>query len=663
VLKEMTVRDGRLVLPSGMSYRLLALPQVETMTPRLLAKIKELVEAGATVVGAPPWKSPSLSGYPKCDAEVERLAGELWPGRQPPSEICVVGRGQGRIVWGGELTQWCAAERPWIPRLDRAKWIWHDGEGDPARAVPPGVRYFRRAFQLDADRRVRSAQLVITADNSFVCWINGRRVLTGNTFRHTFSANVARVLKPGRNVIAVEARNAANAPNPAGLIAVLEVRLDDGSTFVLPTDGSWTSGKEVPDGWASAPKGPAQVCWTPVRVLGPPGIAPWGDVEESDSSSDLYPDVLALSRLLERLGVPPDFDYRTASGERSLRFIHRRIGDTDVYFVANKRPEAEAAVCRFRVSGRRPELWWPRSGRIDRPAVYDEIDGRLCLPLSLEAHESVFVVFREGETLEPDRVISVTRNGQPLIAATWPPAGQPLIVPEAHSVRVTCGRQGQYRLLTGQPGRYELKRAGGQTRSVRVESVSQPIRITGPWQVRFTPGWGAPERVTFEKLVPWNEHTDPGGRYYSGAATYTTRFSILEPAAPRSERLILDLGRVEVMARVKLNGRDLGTLWKPPYEIDITGTARIGENLLELTVVNLWINRLIGDEQLPEDSERTQAGDLTQWPRWLLDGQPSPAGRYTFTTWRLWKKDSPLVPPGLLGPVTIRSLAQELIRR
>ncbi|NOX53749.1 MAG: hypothetical protein GXP27_04805, partial [Planctomycetes bacterium] len=377
---KMTVRNGRLVLPSGMSYRLLALPQVETMTPELLAKVKELVEAGATVVGAPPQKSPSLTDYPQCDTEVERLAGELWPGRKPPSEVAVVSRGKGRIVWGGELTQWYAAERPSIPRLANAKWIWHDGEGDPARAVPPGVRYFRREFQLDAKRRVRSAQLVITADNSFVCWINGRQVLTGNTFRHTFLANVARYLKPGQNVVAVEARNAANAPNPAGLIAVLQVRLDDGSTFVLPTDGSWRSCKEPPEGWISPAKGPADSRWAPVRVLGPPGIAPWGDVEESDSSSDLYPDVLALGRVLDRLGVPPDFQFLAASGERSLRYIHRRIGETDVYFVANKRPEAEAAVCLFRVSGRRPELWWPRTGRIERPAVYDEIDGRLCLP-------------------------------------------------------------------------------------------------------------------------------------------------------------------------------------------------------------------------------------------------------------------------------------------
>jgi hypothetical protein len=120
-------------------------------------------------------------------------------------------------------------------------------------------------------------------------------------------------------------------------------------------------------------------------------------------------------------------------------------------------------------------------------------------------------------------------------------------------------------------------------------------------------------------------------------------------------RLDLDLGRVEVMAAVRVNGRDLGTLWKPPYRVDLTTAVRPGTNVLEVSVVNLWINRLIGDEQLPEDSERDPNGTLKAWPGWLLEGKPSPTSRITFTSWRLWKKDDPLQPSGLLGPVQLRA--------
>jgi hypothetical protein len=111
------------------------------------------------------------------------------------------------------------------------------------------------------------------------------------------------------------------------------------------------------------------------------------------------------------------------------------------------------------------------------------------------------------------------------------------------------------------------------------------------------------------------------------------------------------------MAEVTLNGKPLGTLWKPPYRVDVTEALIDGENKLELKVVNLLINRQIGDEQLPEDSDRNDHRALNKWPQWLEEGKPSPTGRFTFGTWRLWKKDDPLVESGLLGPVTLRPVA------
>ena len=118
----------------------------------------------------------------------------------------------------------------------------------------------------------------------------------------------------------------------------------------------------------------------------------------------------------------------------------------------------------------------------------------------------------------------------------------------------------------------------------------------------------------------------------------------------------LDLLRrhnVQVIADVTLNGRPLGVLWKAPYRVDVTDAVRPGSNTLVIDVTNLWINRMIGDEQLPEDSERKPNGTLTRWPRWLVDDKPNPEGRVTFATWRPWRADSPLQPSGLLGPVVL----------
>jgi hypothetical protein len=109
-----------------------------------------------------------------------------------------------------------------------------------------------------------------------------------------------------------------------------------------------------------------------------------------------------------------------------------------------------------------------------------------------------------------------------------------------------------------------------------------------------------------------------------------------------------------VIAEVELNGKNLGILWKPPFRVDVTEAVKAGENRLEVKVINLWINRMIGDERLPEDSERNPNGTLKSWPSWVSAGKPSPTGRYTFTTWRLWKKGEPLQASGLLGPVILR---------
>jgi hypothetical protein len=111
-----------------------------------------------------------------------------------------------------------------------------------------------------------------------------------------------------------------------------------------------------------------------------------------------------------------------------------------------------------------------------------------------------------------------------------------------------------------------------------------------------------------------------------------------------------------------LNGKNLGIFWKQPFCLDITEAAKLGENKLEVKVVNLWVNRQIGDELLPEDSDRNPDSTLKAWPKWLLEGKPSPAGRHTFSSWRLWHKDEPLQPSGLLGPVRIVPTAYQVLK-
>lgn len=595
LIKHARVRDGRITFDGGASYRILALPRAETMTPALLKKIKDLLDAGATAVGNRPSRSPSLTGFPGCDEEVAALAAAIWGDGPAPATLASRAVGKGRIFHGGPFAFALPPLNPEGGGLAQAQWIWRDEK----KPFAPGRRYFRKSFALTFDK-LAEARLVMTADNAFECFVNGNAVLSGSHYQRAYAADIAKHLKPGENLIAVVAENTLDTPNPAGLIATLDIQSQDGASLLIPTDASWLASEMGAPDWNAAPAPPGP--WTPALELGKAGVQPWGEINDCATDDGLFPDLADVGQVLQDIGVLPDFSARTRSGQPNLRFIHKRTDAADIYFVANRSPDPEQAVASFRVTGKLPEIWDPESGKTTDAPSWWLADGLTHVPLALDQAGSTFVLFRKPA-----------------------PAGEgasPGDIPDP-----------RFRSLLG---------------------------IRGPWEVTFDPRWGGPDQpVTFGTLQDWSQRPEDPIRFYSGTATYRTTFAL--PHDLKTEhgkrKTFLDLGRVEVIAAVRLNGQDIGTLWKPPYRIDVTEALRAGENTLDIRVVNLWVNRQIGDETLPEDSDRTNKGTLNTWPTWLDEGKPSPAGRLTFTSWRLWKKDDPLQPSGLLGPVTLQTTA------
>jgi len=354
--------------------------------------------------------------------------------------------------------------------------------------------------------------------------------------------------------------------------------------------------------------------------------------------------------VLAAQGVPPDF-----VSQPPLRYIHKQLNDVELYFVANGRPWDVEAVASFRVAGRRPELWRPDTGRIEPAAVYHESSGVTQLPLRLDASGSVFVLFRPASSTS-DAVVAVSRDGQVIIPAPEHRSTLvefPLAAAPERPADLERDADGRLIVVARQGGAYVATDSSGAKRRALVASIPPALAVNGPWQVRFEAARGAPGSVALDQLISWSDHPDPGVRAYSGKAVYRTTFEVPATLPAASRRLELDLGRVEVIARVTLNGHDLGILWKPPHRVDVTAAVRAGANSLEVSVVNLWVNRLIADEALPEDSDRKADGTLKAWPTWLQAGRPSPTGRFTFTSWRLWKKNDAPIASGLLGPVRV----------
>jgi hypothetical protein len=264
------------------------------------------------------------------------------------------------------------------------------------------------------------------------------------------------------------------------------------------------------------------------------------------------------------------------------------------------------------------------------------------------------------------RMTRTFREGEPIDFEAAPPPVVPL--PPAELI---CAPAGPLSLLAYKRGTYTLRFASGRTEHVKIDRVPDEVMVTGPWHVEFPPGLGAPSAIDLPQLVSWTTHAHAGVRYFSGTAQYTTTFTA--PSDTASSVTLLDLGDVRNIAEVELNGQSLGLLWKPPFRADVSGKLRAGVNELKVRVTNLWPNRMIGDEQEPDDAQwadvqsfplndkPTPAGQpLAQVPAWVHDPTTRPSkGRVTLTTWKFYSKDSPLLESGLLGPVRIVSAAKK----
>ena len=193
-------------------------------------------------------------------------------------------------------------------------------------------------------------------------------------------------------------------------------------------------------------------------------------------------------------------------------------------------------------------------------------------------------------------------------------------------------------------------------------SKKQNIKLNKSWEVQFDPKWGGPIKpVLFKTLTDWTSNENKGIKYYSGTAVYKTNFKLNDIGFGNEDLITLQLGKVNHIAKVKLNGDEIGVVWTAPWQIKIPVSKIKPNNELTIEVTNVWANRLIGDEQEPDDVEWipgqyfTYTGKyMKEFPDWFLNNTQRPSkNRYCFTTWNYFDKDAPLIPSGLLGPVEI----------
>jgi hypothetical protein len=540
LLERLTVKGNKPVLPHGMFYEVLVLPNEREITPKVLRKIGELIKAGAWVIGPKPLRSPSLVDYPRADEEVKKLAEEIW-GDLDGVKVTERRYGKGRIFWGKKVEE-----------VLEMKGVKPDFEFE---GTLPGtaITYIHRG---DGD-----------ADIYFLS--NQRERFETVRCRFRVKGKVPELWHPDTGKV-------ERAP-------VFRF-VDDRTELTLNFD----------------PYGSVFV------IFRQPTRERKGIVKVLHNGKDAFlPSPMAMGKLeivKAIYGILEDPNKQVDVTEQLQKMVKNNM------LIVRATNEIAGDPAPLVVKKMRIDYKWNNE------------------PQTIIVNENDLVEIPKG------------------------------IVGKAPDVKLSTTPQGKLELLAFASGNYEIETTTKKKVKVEIASVPKPIEVEGSWEVHFPPNWGAPERAVFEKLISWSEHPDEGIKYFSGTARYVKEIEIPKEVLGKDKEVILDLGDVEVIARARLNGKDLGIIWKKPFQVDITDVVKAGKNVLEVEVTNLWVNRLIGDEHLPEHCEYNGVGwdgSLREIPKWVWEGKPSPTGRYTFAVWRHYSADSPLRASGLLGPVRI----------
>lgn len=330
--------------------------------------------------------------------------------------------------------------------------------------------------------------------------------------------------------------------------------------------------------------------------------------------------------------IKKDFEI---AGRTDIQFIHRKDGENDVYFSYNPDSVARTFKIKFNIQNKSAELWNPLNGSVTKVAQYKQENGFTNISIDLLPEQSFFIVFKPTK----NKIVGVNPVN------TY--KGVSFSVSKKNTLNANVESNGKYKVLLN----------NGKMLHFSVGNLKKPLYINGSWKVDFDGQSGFKKEVDFPQLIDWKNHPKDSIKYYSGTATYRKQFEIPTGFLMGEHSYMLDLGKVSIVAQVKLNGKDLGVLWMPPFKVDISNHLKVGKNTLEVKVTNQWTNHLIGDERYPKQDGGYQLEQQTpkgSMPDWYTNNEPMPAGpRTTFTTAPFYKKDDTLISSGLLGEVRI----------
>ncbi|MES2003786.1 MAG: glycosyl hydrolase [Bacteroidota bacterium] len=376
----------------------------------------------------------------------------------------------------------------------------------------------------------------------------------------------------------------------------------------------------------------------------------WGAIDGTSVTENKYGKGKVIwgknvNAVLDEMKIKADLSFTSTQAKTQLDYIHRKAENTDIYFVVNRLgrkdiddfefrylttlPDRyEQVECSFRVTGMLPELWDPMTGETTEIVVYREENGQTIIPLNFEPEGSKFIIFRK--TTPSNHIVTIQKNGKRFFP------GNQFLQTDRSPVDI-IKKNGKTIATINDAGNYVFTWSDGKTTSHNYVSPNTSTTLTGKWNISFDTKWGGPADVQTDSLKSWTQFSDERIKYYSGSALYRKDFTI-EASDISKKKVILDLGNVLEMASIKINGNQMPVRWCPPFAFDVSRFVKQGNNTLEVEVVNLWPNRLIGDSKLPKEQRLTSTNIM----------------KYDVVDSEKMLRES-----GLLGPVQLSFLQQE----
>jgi hypothetical protein len=602
--QRLKVKNGRFVLPDGKSYRVLVLPELDSMRPELLLKIRQLVRAGGVILGPPPSRSPSLKEYPKADARVQRLAAELWadPAQSRPGSSHVFRNPSlqpvlDQLKVGPDFSGPDPRQILWTHRTSAEAEIYFIcNQGEQAVSIAPVFRVSAKAPELwdpASGRMVKAAAFAPAEGGTRVPLELGPRGSLFVLFREPAGRTpaVVQVTRDGETLLTIAAK-------PVRYGSAKDMR-NAVNNFTMA-------------GWVK-----------PAVEIGLPAETNLGVFLHVARN-----DVVAAPHGASAFSGPAHAGAGFSAGRNGV-CVYEHSGDYFAPLLTHGTPLTNWTHVAVVYQGGVPSLY------LNGALAHQGVKSRFTV------HSGLSVDPAGGGSFKGE-VSGLQDFARPLGAAEV--AGLARTKPAAASALPTIalarGPEAALEAEVSASGSYAVTLSGGESRRFDVQPLPAPLDITGPWDVRFPAHMDVPEHMVLEQLASLTEQTNPAVRYFSGTATYQRSFDLPDDRLGQGRRLVLDLGRVESLAEVALNGKHLGVLWKPPFTLDVTDAAQPGRNQLEVRVTGTWRNRLIGQAKHPNGFP-TPGGGTPQFKPYLgVDLKLSP--------------DEAPAPFGLLGPVQLR---------